>query len=115
MPIGTCDPATRGDEFNTMELAGGVNGSVVVTVRFGWDGVSIKATGCDGPVKDIRTRNTGATTHWALLPAKKNGSPWVEIPPGTDVTISSPGQLTNLGLRNYSDVAEVRITDVQPT
>lgn len=117
MPIGTCDPASRGDAFNVMELAGGINGNVVVTVRFSWDGVSTKTTepvGCDGPVKDIRVRNTGAVPYWALLPAKKAGNPWVEIPAGTDTTVSSPGQLNNLGLRNYSDVAGVTVTDVQP-
>lgn len=113
MPIGTCDPATRGDAFNTMELAGGVNASVVVTVRFGWDGVSVRPD-CDGPVRDLRVRNTGTDTHWALLPAKRNGDKWVAIPAGTDTTVSSPGQLSNLGLSNYSDVAGVQITDVQP-
>lgn len=113
MPIGTCDPASRGDEYNITELAAGINGSVVITVRSGWDGVSVRPN-CDGPVKDIRVRNTGTATHWALLPAKKRGSLWVEIPPGTDATISSPGQLSNLGLSNYSDIAGVTITDVQP-
>ena len=113
MPNGTCDPATRGDAFNIMELAAGSNASVVVTVRYGWNGTSVKPN-CDGPVKDLRVRNTGAATHWALLPAKKNGDLWVAIPAGTDSTISSPGQLANLGLSNYSDVAGVQVTSVQP-
>lgn len=113
MPIGTCDPATRGESFNTQELAAGIDGSVVATIRYGWDGVSVKPD-CDGPVQSLRVRNTGAATHWALLPAKKNGSKWVEIPPGTDQTISSQGQLNNLGLRNISDFAGITVTDVQP-
>ena len=115
MPSGTCDPATRGQTFNTMELAAG-NGQVVATIRYSWDSVSTRATspvGCDGAVKDIRVRNLSAVSYWALLPAKKAGNPWLEIPPGTDVT-SQGGQLNSLGLATYSDCAGVTITNVQP-
>lgn len=37
MPAGTCDPATRGEAFNVLQLSV-ANGDVTVTVRYGWDG-----------------------------------------------------------------------------
>lgn len=38
MPIGTCDPASRGEAFNVFEQAQGDAGEVLLTVRYGWDG-----------------------------------------------------------------------------
>ena len=37
-----------------------------------------------------------------------------QIDPGTDVTVSAQGQLNNLGLTKYSDVAAVQIVFTQP-
>lgn len=37
MPIGTCDPATRGDDWNSGALSID-NGAVTVEYRYGWDG-----------------------------------------------------------------------------
>jgi hypothetical protein len=37
MPIGTCDPATRGEAWNLMTMSV-ANGDVTVDVRYGWDG-----------------------------------------------------------------------------
>ena len=37
MPIGTCDPASRGDAYNSGELAID-NGNVTIEYRYGWDG-----------------------------------------------------------------------------
>lgn len=102
MPIGTCDPASRGDAFNIVEI---VEGQVSILCRYGWDGVSVMPT-CDGPVEDIRVRNTGTVTMYATLPNKRRGGKFIEIPPGTDSTLSG-AQLTSLGLTSYSDVAGV--------
>ena len=117
MPIGTCDPATRGDTFNATQLEKplpNLSGSVLVDIRWGWDGVSVRPN-CDGPVQSLRVRNNGTQTAWASLPNKKKAPLWVQIDPGTDVTTSSPGQLSNLGLSNYADVVGVTLAFVQPT
>lgn len=116
MPLGTCDPASRGDAYN--QLAEEVplpneSGSVLIDIHYGWDGTSTRPN-CDGPVSFIRTRNTGTQTAWANLPNKKKGSPWVQLDPGTDVTITQQGQLNNLGLTNYSDVAAVGFQFTNP-
>lgn len=116
MPDGTCDPASRGESSNdsAMEvpLPDGT-GSVLIDCRFGWDGVSVRPT-CDGPIISIRTRNTGTSPAWALLPNKKKAPAWVQIDPGADVTTTAKGALTNLGLLNYSDVQAVGFAFTQP-
>ena len=117
MPSGTCDPASRGATFKqfNMEIRLPNNsGSVLIECRHGWDGVSTYATGCDGPVTFIHTRNTGNQTAWALLPDKKKSPLWVQLDPGTDVVTSAQGQLSNLGLTNASDVRSVRFSFVNP-
>lgn len=117
MPIGTCDPASRGEAYNEFALeipAPNSSGYVLADCRYEWDGVSTRETGCDGPVIYLRTRNTGDLTAWALLVDKKKGDPWVKIDPGTDVTITSPGQLNNLGLSNATDVLSVRLSFTDP-
>ena len=116
MPVGTCDPASRGEAFNVMALekpAPNGSGAVLTEVRYGWDGVSVKP-GCDGPVSRIRTRNTSSLVAWASLPLKKRGETWIQIDPGTDVTVTNANQIRNLGLENYSDVAGVAVTFTQP-
>jgi hypothetical protein len=116
MPLGTCDPASRGDAFNqsTQEvpLPDG-SGSVLIDCRFGWDGTSVRPN-CDGPVSSVRTRNTGTSTAWALLPNKKRAPLWVQVDPGTDVTITQKGTLSNLGLSNYVDVQGVGFVFADP-
>jgi hypothetical protein len=70
MPIGTCDPASRGDAYNSVTLeerAPNGSGSVLTDVRYGWDGVSVMPN-CDGPVSYLRTRNTSTMTAWATQP-----------------------------------------------
>lgn len=116
MPIGTCDPATRGDQYNEIALEIPLpdgSGSVLISGFYGWDRVSQRPN-CDGPVVSLHTRNTGTSPAWANLPNKKKGTPWVQIDPGTDATISSPGQLSNLGLSNYSDLAGVGFQFTDP-
>lgn len=117
MPIGTCDPASRGEPYNAFALeipAPNRSGYVLTEVHYDWDGVSTRETGCDGPVIFLRTRNTSLMSAWALLPDKKRGNPWVKIDPGTDVTVTAAGQLNNLGLSLASDVESVRLSFVDP-
>lgn len=117
MPIGTCDPATRGQAYNEIVIerpAPDSSGSVVCDIRFGWDGVSTRETGCDGPITRVHVRNNSNIIAWANLPAKKAGNRWIQIDPGTDVITTSQGQLNNLGLTKVSDVANVNVVFVQP-
>lgn len=110
MPIGTCDPATRGEAHNQIAMEvplPDASGSVLIDGLWDWDGVSTRETGCDGPVISLHTRNTGTSPAWALLPNKKKGNPWVRIDPGTDATVTQKGTLSNLGLSNYTDVLGV--------
>lgn len=117
MPIGTCDPATRGQAFNAVTIerpAPNLSGSVLADVHYTWDGISVRETGCNGPITFIRVRNTSTMTAWADLPNKKQGNKWIQIDPGTDVTTTSQGQLNNLGLVNFADAAGVNVVFVQP-
>jgi hypothetical protein len=114
--VGTCDPATRSDTYNQITIQEPLpdgSGSVLVDVHFGWDGTSVRPN-CDGPVSYLRTRNTGTSAAWAWLPGKKKGATWVQIDPGTDVTVTAKGTLNNLGLTNFSDVQEVGFAFTQP-
>jgi hypothetical protein len=120
MPIGTCDPASRGRGETYNEFAMEVplpdgSGYVLIDCRYTWDGTSTRATGCDGPVIFLRTRNTGASTAWAMLPDKKKAPLWVQLDPGTDVTVTQKGQLANLGLSNSKDVETVQFSFTDPT
>lgn len=117
MPSGTCDPASRGETSNQITIEQPLpdgSGSVLVDVRFGWDGVSAMPN-CDGPIKSIHTQNTGAMTAWAILPDKKKPPLWVQLDPGTDVTVTAKGTLNNLGLNNYSDIPALGFQFTQPT
>jgi len=116
MPIGTCDPASRGDAYNSVTLETPLpnfSGSVLIDCRYGWDGVSVRPD-CNGPVSYLRTRNTGNVPAWALLPNKKKAPLWVKVDPGTDVVITAAGTLKNLGLEAYADVAGLGFQFTQP-
>lgn len=119
MPSATCDPAERGETFNSFLLEvifPDSTGRVMAECRYDWDGTSTRATGCDGPVIYLRTRNTHPTAPaWALLPDKKRGDPWIRIEPGTDVVTTAAGQLNQLGLSRAKDVQAVTISFTDPT
>lgn len=119
MPIGTCDPASRGNGETYNEFAIELplpdrSGYVLIDCRYTWDGTSTRATGCDGPVIFLRTRNTGTSTAWAMLPDKKKAPLWVQVDPGTDVTITQKGQLANLGVSSATDVQSVTFSFINP-
>lgn len=107
---GTC--SANGEFEIQIPLPNG-SGFVNADCRYNHDGVSVWPN-CNGPVTFLRTRNTGTTTAWALLPDKKQPPLWVQIDPGTDVTITSHGQLNTLGLANASDVRSVRLSFTNP-
>lgn len=112
MPIGTCDPVTRGQTFNEFDIHRNVEGVGVVRARgeYGWNNVSTKETGCDGPLNSLRVSNFGSVSAYVLLPNKKKGDKWVEIPPGTNDEAISAGQRNQLGVENYSDVVGVTLS-----
>ena len=118
MPIGTCDPASRGEAHNQIamevQLPDG-SGAVLIDGLWDWDGVSTRETGCNGPIVSLHTRNTGTSPAWALLPSKKKGDPWVRIDPGIDVTVTAKGTLNNLGLSNYVDLYGVGFQFTDPS
>jgi hypothetical protein len=108
MPIGTCDPASRGEQWNVMEMQVPIGDGVVrIWCQYGWDGVSQRPD-CDGPLNALRVSNTGTASAYARLPGKRRGDPWVEIPAGTDTSINA-GQRFQLGLENRADLAEVTL------
>lgn len=90
------------------------SGYVLCEVAYTADGVSRYETDCDGSVDSLRTRNTGTQAAWALLADKKHPPLWVQIDPGTDVTVTSPGQLNTLGLSAASDIRSVRLSFTNP-
>lgn len=107
MPIMNCDPVAIGLTFRTEESkvpAPDGSGHVDINWAYSWDGVSTWPD-CDGPVDHLTYSNSSDMPAWALIPNKKKGSAWVPIPAGTpSTTISSSGQLNQLGLSNNSDV-----------
>jgi len=116
MPLFSCDHNARGEAFNEFAIevrSPGGSGSVLVDVRYTWDGTSAWPN-CNGPITFIRTRNTSQENAWALLPDKRKGSPWVLIAPGTDSTITAKGTLSNLGLTEAVDAQRASITFTAP-
>lgn len=118
MPAGTCDPATRGAAFNVLQLAVG-NGDVMVTIRYGWDGVSTRATGCDGPLVNgtgvvsnrwaVSYQNLGGTTYY-LHTVGRNGTPHTFVlGPGESGTLTA-AQAAVQGFVNRSDCDDLSLT-----
>lgn len=107
MPATTCNPADRGLTYNKTEMAL-QGGAILVTILWGWDGVST-IPNCNGPVQSIRVRNNSAATYYANLPNKKKPPLYVEIPAGTDATISGKGTLRNYGLETFADTRGVTL------
>lgn len=111
MPIGTCDPATRGEPYNvtTLEYGGGM---VTIDVRWDWDGVSTRETGCDGPIRRVRTTNND-TVSWYVHTIGKRGQPRdIELPAG-QVRIWNATQLGNAGYETISDLENLTLSTSQ--
>jgi hypothetical protein len=120
MPIGTCDPATRGDAFNVLQLSVG-NGDVTVTIRYGWDGTSTRATGCDGPLVNgtgpasnrwaVAYENLGATTYYMHTTGRNGQARTFTVGPGASGTLTAQ-QAANNGYTNRSDCDDLTLTTV---
>lgn len=112
MPIGTCDPASRGDTFNSgaMEI-----GPILVEYRYGWDGVSVRPD-CVGPLQRLRVTNQSPfgvwpAATWYVHMKGRRGQPKVfELPPGFTDTFNQT-QLTNRGFVDNTDLEDLLITD----
>lgn len=107
MPIGTCDPATRGDAYNSFELV--ING-VAIWGRYGWDGVSTRETGCDGPLIRIWARNDAPTVKYAWFEGRRGQPKSIQIPVGYDGSLSA-AQLAQRGFESKQDIEGLTITD----
>jgi hypothetical protein len=117
MPIGTCDPATRGDPYNVLQLAVG-NGDVFVTIRYGWDGTSTRDIGCDGPLVNgtgggnvwaISYLNAGQTTYIMRTVGKNGQIRTLTLDPGASGTFNK-AQAASRGYVNKSDVEDLTLT-----
>jgi hypothetical protein len=112
MVLGTCDPASRGDAFNSGELA---YGPVRVQYRYGWDGTSTKDTGgCAGPLVQgtgvasnrwaIKVENSSPVDTWyAHFKGRKGQPKVVEITPGLVASFN----LSQCVARGFSDSTDV--------
>lgn len=86
-----------------MELFPGVGAVVGIYATYTWDGVS-QYPACDGPVSSVRVVNTSATASgYVKVPNRRRGNKWIDIPPGTDQTISG-GQLNSYGIETAADL-----------
>ena len=117
MPTGTCDPATRGQAFNVLQLAIG-NGDVFVTIRYGWDGVSTRDTGCDGPLVNgtgsgnvwaVSYTNAGQTTYYMHTVGKNGQARTLTLNPGASGTLTKT-QAASAGYVNRSDCDDLSLT-----
>lgn len=118
MPAGTCDPASRFEPFNILQLAVG-NDDVFVTIRYGWDGVSTKETGCDGPLVNgtgpasnrwaVSYRNSGPTTYYMHTVGRNGQSRSFQINPGQSGTFTA-AQAAARGYVNRSDCDALELT-----
>lgn len=111
MAIGTCDPASRGDTFNSGEL---VQGDVSVSYRYGWDGTSVRPE-CVGPLIRVRVVNNSATVTWYAHFQGRRGQ-WrrLDMPPGFTNTYGTQA-LTNAGFVDNTDLEGLYITtDLTP-
>lgn len=109
MPGGTCDPASLGYAYWETSQAQGPNGEVLVTFRYGWDGVSVKPD-CVGPVSYVKGTNTGAVTYYVHLKGRRGTVRTIALEPGQTLEESRRPVLRNLGLETNQDVEGMAIT-----
>lgn len=120
MPIATCDEVARGLPYN--EVAEEREG-VAYVFRWTWDRTSAWPN-CDGPIIYMRVKNTNSSPRWVLLPNKRAGSSWQQIPAGYenvwDTTLpggagnQAQNELRSLNIDSYVDVKNPSITATAP-
>lgn len=106
MPAGTCDPASRGDTWNVLSLD---YLGVILTVEYGWDGVSTRATGCVGPINTVRVQNTAGASRWWHTVGKRGQPHTYEIPANTNQTFTK-NQARQRGFDDNTDFEGLTIT-----
>lgn len=119
MPAGTCDPASRGQVFNSGEMQ---IGPILVEYRYGWDGESTRETGCVGPLQRIRVTNQSpigvwpAQTWYVHLKGRRGQPKVFELPAGFTDTFNAAALATR-GLLDNTDLEDLNITDspIPPT
>lgn len=111
MPIGTCDPATRGEAYNEFEL---VNNGVRIWGRYGWDGVSTKETGCNGPIIRIWAQNNSGENRYAWFKGRRGQPKFLEMVPGFNDSWGATA-LFNRGFEAYYDIEGLIITETSDT
>ncbi len=106
MPAGTCDPASRGAEFNetAMETDG-----ITIYCRYGWDGVSERPE-CDGPVSLVRASNANEDTWYVHFQSTSGIWRSITLAPDETREIVEP-ELTQLGMDSYSDIRGFYVSD----
>jgi hypothetical protein len=119
MPTGTCDPASRGNTFNTTIMAV-ANGKVEIIIRWGWDGVSVLPD-CEGPLVNgtgggnvwaVQVTNNDTASWWVHTVGKRGQPRNVEFTPGS-VTKFTKTQASNNGYDSYSDFSSL-VLDQDP-
>jgi hypothetical protein len=103
MPRLTCDPSPDAHYVTTLSKG---NGTVTVTIRSDWDGVSTPPN-CTGPLFDARLQNTGTNT-WILKLPNGRLAKNRPITPGTDQTFNAT-QLANIGLVTIEDIENLTL------
>lgn len=116
MPTGTCDPASRGQTFNTTIMARG-NGKVEIVIRWGWDGVSVLPE-CEGPLVNgtgpvenrwaVQVTNSDTTSWWVHTVGKRGQPRDYEFAAGS-VTKFTRAQAANNGYDSYSDFSALTL------
>lgn len=107
MPGGTCDPASRGLEYDEFAQ---MSGPVSIYGQYGWDGVSVRPE-CDGPVSLLRGTNESDTDTWYVHFQGRVGA-WrtLSLAPGEVREITDSTELQELRLANASDLEGIYIS-----
>lgn len=120
MPIGTCDPASRGATWNEGEQDFGAPDPAtgralgILTYRYGWDGVSTRETGCVGPLNRVTVLNGNPETWYAHFQGRRGQWRRIDMAPGFSRTYNQ-SQLRNAGFEDNTDLENLTIsTDPSP-
>ena len=108
MPLpGTCDPASRGQQWNTISES--VDGdAVTITYEFGWDGTSVRPD-CVGPLNSVVASNASQVTYYGHFQGRKGTWLRVQLDPGRTQTFNAQ-QLKRAGFNDNTDLEGLFIT-----
>jgi hypothetical protein len=77
--------------------------------RYGWDNVSTRATGCNGPLLQADVVNGNPDTWYAHFKGKRGTWRRITMNPGDSGTVTQ-AQLTSAGFVDASDLENLYIT-----